>query len=129
MSDTDITALIERLRDRLTFMNWADAIALMDTAAAALEECQAEIGRLTRKFEDRRNYRAEEADFWKARAEKADPVDDGIGRFTISVEKLLCEKLGKPWRASGISIATLVDELAARAEWAEARLRTLGDKP
>jgi hypothetical protein len=116
MTDTDIAALVERLRDRLTFMNWADAIALMDTAADALETLQAEVERVKRKFEDRRNYRAEEAEFWKARAEKAEPVDDGIGRFTICVEKLLCEKLGKPWRASGISIATLVDELADRAK-------------
>lgn len=40
---------------------------------------------------------------------------DAIGKFTIEVEKLLCAKLGRPWSATGISIESLADELAARA--------------
>jgi predicted HicB family RNase H-like nuclease len=75
VTDTDIAALIERLRK-------VKAETARE-AADALEACQAKL------------------------ATVAEPVDDGIGRFTICVEKLLCEKLGKPWRASGISIATL----------------------
>jgi len=42
------------------------------------------------------------------------PVQD-ITYWSIQVEKRLCEKLGKPWQASGMSIETLIDELAAAA--------------
>jgi hypothetical protein len=51
-----------------------------------------------------------------AAAPKAEqpPVQD-ITYWSIQVEKRLCEKLGKPWQASGMSIETLIDELAAAA--------------
>lgn len=37
------------------------------------------------------------------------------GALTIKVEKLLCEKLGLSWQPSGMSIASLIDDLATRA--------------
>lgn len=40
-------------------------------------------------------------------------VTEAVTRTVIEVEKLLCEKLGKQWQPSGMSIQTLVDELAA----------------
>ena len=39
-------------------------------------------------------------------------VTEAVTRTVIEVEKLLCKKLGKQWQASGMSIQTLVDELA-----------------
>jgi hypothetical protein len=36
-----------------------------------------------------------------------------VGAFVIEVEKLLCAKLGREWSASGISIVSLIDALAA----------------
>jgi hypothetical protein len=36
------------------------------------------------------------------------------GAMAIRVEKLLCEKLGRTWAPTGISIVSLIDELAAR---------------
>lgn len=49
-----------------------------------------------------------------------------IVALTIQVEKLLCEKLGREWSASGISIETLTNDLASerdtlRTQLAEAR--------
>jgi small-conductance mechanosensitive channel len=110
-TDTDITALIERLR-KVKAETAREAVAALETLQAdnadlrgllaetvpdpeyrkmqddeierlrdALEAMQNEIKRLTRKFEDRANYRAEEADFWKARAEKGEPVDDDFKRL------------------------------------------------
>ncbi len=49
-----------------------------------------------------------------------EPISDGteaVTRTVIEVEKLLCEKLGRKWQASGMSIQTLVDELAAQRQW------------
>jgi hypothetical protein len=40
-------------------------------------------------------------------------VQDAVGHFAIQIEKLLCEKLGRTWAPSGMSIETLVDDLAA----------------
>ncbi len=45
-----------------------------------------------------------------------DDVTEAVTKTVIEVEKLLCEKLGKQWKASGISIETLVDELAAQPQ-------------
>lgn len=41
-------------------------------------------------------------------------VTEAVTRTVIDVEKLLCEKLGKEWQSSGISIQALVDELAVQ---------------
>lgn len=41
-----------------------------------------------------------------------DPEQNGYCRV-IDVEKFLCAKLGKEWSATGMSIVSLVDELAA----------------
>ena len=41
-------------------------------------------------------------------------VTEAVTTTIIEVEKLLCEKLGKSWKPSGMSIQTLVDELAAQ---------------
>lgn len=43
-----------------------------------------------------------------------DIVQRGYVRV-IDVEKLLLAKLGRPWTPAGISIASLIDELAERA--------------
>ncbi len=40
-------------------------------------------------------------------------VQEAVVAVGIQVEKLLCEKLGRAWSASGISIESLVDELAS----------------
>lgn len=39
-------------------------------------------------------------------------VTEAVTKTVIDVEKLLCEKIGRQWQASGMSIQTLVDELA-----------------
>ena len=53
------------------------------------------------------------------RALRAPPDDDPRwvieALFAIQVEKLLLAKLGRNWTPAGISIESLVDELAARA--------------
>ena len=38
---------------------------------------------------------------------------EAILRFGIEIEKMLCEKLGKQWRPSGMSIESLVEEMSA----------------
>jgi hypothetical protein len=40
-------------------------------------------------------------------------VTEAVTKTVIEVEKLLCGKLGRQWQPSGMSIQTLVDELAA----------------
>jgi hypothetical protein len=40
-------------------------------------------------------------------------VTEAVTKTVIDVEKLLCEKIGRQWQPSGMSIQTLVDELAA----------------
>lgn len=40
---------------------------------------------------------------------------EAILRFGIEIEKMLCEKLGKQWRPSGMSIESLVEEMSAKA--------------
>ncbi len=45
-----------------------------------------------------------------------DEAGQGVAYWSIQVEKDLCAKLGKPWTPSGISIGSLIDELAARAK-------------
>ncbi len=47
--------------------------------------------------------------------DQADLVQVATGKLTIDVEKLLCHALGRTWAASGMSVETLIDELAARA--------------
>ena len=50
---------------------------------------------------------------------KQEPISDvteAVTKTVIQVEKLLCEKLGKTWRPSGMSISTLIDELAQPKE-------------
>lgn len=59
-----------------------------------------------------RNKRIYEAMLAAAPKAEQPPVQD-ITYWSIQVEKRLCEKLGKPWQASGMSIETLIDELAA----------------
>ena len=41
-------------------------------------------------------------------------ASEEVQRFAIDVEKLLCEKLGRKWSPVGMSIQTLVAELAAK---------------
>jgi hypothetical protein len=43
----------------------------------------------------------------------------------IDVEKLLCAKLGIPWTATGISIASMIDRLAADLAAAQAQIEAL----
>lgn len=56
-----------------------------------------------------------EAEIAELRTALAASQQDVVGKFAIDVEKLLCTKLGREWSATGISIESLVDELAARA--------------
>lgn len=52
---------------------------------------------------------------WKAKAASTltqPNATDAVTRAVIEVEKLLCEKLGKQWRPSGMCIESLVEELA-----------------
>lgn len=46
-------------------------------------------------------------------------------KLVIDVEKLLLAKLGRSWTPTGISIVSLIDELAAAREAAEARAARL----
>jgi hypothetical protein len=46
-------------------------------------------------------------------------VTEAVTKTVIEVEKLLCGKLGRQWQPSGMSIQTLVDELAALVAAAE----------
>jgi nitrogen fixation/metabolism regulation signal transduction histidine kinase len=46
-------------------------------------------------------------------------VTEAVTKTVIEVEKLLCEKIGRQWQPSGMSIQTLVDELAALVAAAE----------
>ena len=39
-------------------------------------------------------------------------VTEAVTKTVIETEKLLCEKIGRQWQPSGMSIQTLVDELA-----------------
>ena len=39
-------------------------------------------------------------------------VTEAVTKTVIETEKLLCEKIGRQWQPSGMSIRTLVDELA-----------------
>ena len=60
-----------------------------------------------------------EVPLYVAPAPAAQPVSDvteAITRVAIDVEKLLCEKLGRQWAPSGMSIQTLIDDLAALAD-------------
>lgn len=43
-------------------------------------------------------------------------ASEEVQRFVIEVEKLLCQKLGRKWSPSGMSIQTLVDELATKPQ-------------
>lgn len=43
-------------------------------------------------------------------------ASEEVQRFVIEVEKLLCQKLGRKWAPSGMSIQTLVDELATKPQ-------------
>ena len=55
----------------------------------------------------------------KIKQPETEPISDvteAVTRTVIEVEKLLCEKLGREWQASGMSIQTLVDELASLAQ-------------
>lgn len=57
-------------------------------------------------------------------AAPAPPPKDGPAEgmvWAISVEKLLLEKLGREWTPAGISIVSLIDELAARSQPVQAR--------
>lgn len=52
----------------------------------------------------------------RLRAELAEAqleITAAITRIIIDVEKLICEKLGRKWASSGMSISTLVEELSA----------------
>ena len=46
-------------------------------------------------------------------------VTEAVTKTVIETEKLLCEKIGRQWQPSGMSIQTLVDELATRVAAAE----------
>ena len=46
-------------------------------------------------------------------------VTEAVTKTVIDVEKLLCEKIGRQWQPSGMSIQTLMDELAALVAAAE----------
>jgi hypothetical protein len=50
---------------------------------------------------------------------KAASQQDAVGKFVIDVEKALCAKLGKTWSATGMSIESLIDELATSQQVAE----------
>jgi hypothetical protein len=39
-------------------------------------------------------------------------VSDEVTKFAIDVEKMLCAKLNKTWQPSGMSIESLLDEIA-----------------
>lgn len=39
---------------------------------------------------------------------------DAVAAFAIQVEKRLCEALGRPWSAHGISIDSLINELSQK---------------
>lgn len=41
-------------------------------------------------------------------------ASDATGMFAINVEKLLCQKIGREWTPTGVSITSLIDELAAQ---------------
>lgn len=47
-------------------------------------------------------------------------VTEAVTKTIIEVEKALCEKLGRKWAASGISIEMLINELAERSPAADA---------
>lgn len=55
-------------------------------------------------------------------------ASEEVQRFAIDVEKLLCEKLGRSWSPSGMSIQTLVDELAAQAQAKEILYREMEEE-
>ncbi len=65
---------------------------------------------------------------WKATAASTltqPNATDAVTRAVIEVEKLLCQKLGKQWRPSGMCIESLVEELAtapAQTEYTDAEL-------
>jgi rRNA processing protein Krr1/Pno1 len=44
----------------------------------------------------------------------AHAIQDEVTRVVIDVEKKLCAILGREWRASGMSIETLLDEIRAK---------------
>ena len=46
-------------------------------------------------------------------------VTEAVTKTVIEIEKLLCEKLGRKWQASGMGIETLINELASRKALAE----------
>ena len=48
---------------------------------------------------------------------KQELANDGYV-YVIDVEKLLCEKLGRSWSATGISIDSLTDELLTKSNQA-----------
>jgi len=99
---TSLRQAIEQVENRQFNPDW-DAMAVM------VEEQQ----RMAKRIEE------------LEQAEKQEPISDvteAVTRTVIKVEKLLCEKLGKKWQASGMSIQTLADELAAPAaqhEWVD----------
>lgn len=53
---------------------------------------------------------------------------DAVGAFAIDVEKMLCAKLGREWSASGMSVATLIEELASPKEAPDTPQADKGDE-
>jgi len=53
---------------------------------------------------------------YRAMLDAAPPsgASEDVQRFAIEVEKLLCSKLGRSWSPVGISIESLINELAER---------------
>lgn len=54
-------------------------------------------------------------------------ISEAEQKLVIEVEKLLCEKLQKKWSAAGMSIQTLIDELADKNVKDAERYRALRD--
>lgn len=44
----------------------------------------------------------------------SEEVTEAVTRLAIDVEKRLCELLGRPWTATGISIETLIADVRAK---------------
>ena len=93
-----------------------------------------DIIRLAREACDKDKVDPYQNDFWAITQEELErfaalvaaaeqkPISDvteAVTKTVIDVEKLLCEKIGRQWQPSGMSIQTLVDELAALVAAAE----------
>lgn len=55
-------------------------------------------------------------------------TSDAVGAFAIEVEKLLLAKLGRAWTPGGISIVSLIDELAAKPMHASPAVEVASDE-